>query len=271
MGVLFYDSQHNRKRFTWTSVKLSDEQLMSDSYLQSYLEELKLADLLISNKVGENYIEQANERFNAACRDIISRINDMENGNAIANVEYSNRLFVDMDGTIARFHDEVNYLEQMYEKGFFLNLNPFTNMINGLKVYMEQHPETEVFILSATIDGEPPHCMREKDAWLERFLPEVKPENRLFVPMGADKSAYIPHGISEKDTLLDDYNVNLDAWQKAGGNPVKCKNNINHRGTIGPLWVGKLIDNNMQPDEIAQRLERCIENELSRNDEDIEI
>ena len=28
------------------------------------------------------------------------------------------RLFVDMDGTLARFHDEVQYLERMFEKGF---------------------------------------------------------------------------------------------------------------------------------------------------------
>ena len=28
------------------------------------------------------------------------------------------RLFIDMDGTLAKFHDEVNYLERMYEKIF---------------------------------------------------------------------------------------------------------------------------------------------------------
>ena len=26
------------------------------------------------------------------------------------------RLFIDMDGTVARFHDEVDYLERMFEK-----------------------------------------------------------------------------------------------------------------------------------------------------------
>ena len=32
------------------------------------------------------------------------------------------RIFVDMDGTLARFHDEVGYLERMFEKGFFSGL-----------------------------------------------------------------------------------------------------------------------------------------------------
>lgn len=35
------------------------------------------------------------------------------------------RLFIDLDGTVARFYDaSPNYLEQMYEKGYFRNLQP---------------------------------------------------------------------------------------------------------------------------------------------------
>lgn len=36
------------------------------------------------------------------------------------------RIFVDMDGTLARFHDEVGYLERMFEKGFLVDYNLFS-------------------------------------------------------------------------------------------------------------------------------------------------
>lgn len=39
------------------------------------------------------------------------------------------RIFVDMDGTLARFHDENLYLERMFEKGFFRDLKPFENAV----------------------------------------------------------------------------------------------------------------------------------------------
>ena len=44
-----------------------------------------------------------------------------------------NRLFLGMDGTLAPFHNEVQYLERMWEKDFFRNLKPFQNMIDAVK------------------------------------------------------------------------------------------------------------------------------------------
>lgn len=41
------------------------------------------------------------------------------------------RLLVDMDGTLARFHDQANYLERMFEKDFFRELEPFENMVEA--------------------------------------------------------------------------------------------------------------------------------------------
>ena len=34
------------------------------------------------------------------------------------------RIFVDMDGTVARFYEADDCLERMYEVGFFANLRP---------------------------------------------------------------------------------------------------------------------------------------------------
>ena len=58
------------------------------------------------------------------------------------------RLFVDMDGTLAVF-TPVDTLETLYEKGYFLYLMPQHNVVNAVRSIIMHNPEIEVFILSA--------------------------------------------------------------------------------------------------------------------------
>lgn len=166
----------------------------------------------------------------------------------------STRLFVDMDGTLARFHDEVRYLERMWEKDFFRNLKPFENMVKAVKQLAEQNPEIEIYILSAAIDGEPPFCCRQKNQWLDEQLPEIDNLHRIFTKVGVPKSEYIPGGIDKNDYLLDDYNKNLEEWLDFGGSSIKCVNNINHKGLIGKLWDGELLSTEDTPGRICTQL-----------------
>lgn len=152
--------------------------------------------------------------------------------------ERSSRLFVDMDGTLARFHDEVQYLERMYEPGFFRDLKPFRGAVESVREFMRQHPNVEVYILSSAIPGYPPGCVQQKQTWLDKYLPEIDHEHRLFPEMGTDKSTVIPGGIRATDVLLDDYNKNLEEWRQAGGQSVKFVNNINDKALIGERWKG---------------------------------
>ena len=175
----------------------------------------------------------------------------MENISNIAKQEQF-RLFVDMDGTLAQFHAENNYLERMYEPGFFEELRPYNNVVGAIRRYSTSHPETEVFVLSAAIDSQ--HCAAEKHNWLDKHLPEIDRQHRVFVPMGEDKAAAVPGGIRASDTLLDDYNVNLDSWQQAGGRSVKCVNHINHRGLNGELWNSELVHYNAYDRVISGKL-----------------
>lgn len=148
------------------------------------------------------------------------------------------RLFVDMDGTLAQFHAEDNYLERMWEAGFFERLQPYQNAVDGLRQYMQTNPDTEVYILSSAIPGDPPACVAQKNAWLDKYLPEIDRQHRLFPAVGEDKAAAIPGGIRPTDTLLDDYNVNLSAWRDAGGHSIKFVNHINDHARIGARWDG---------------------------------
>lgn len=168
------------------------------------------------------------------------------------------RLLVDMDGTLARFHDEANYLECMYEKGFFANLKPFENMLEAIRILTKEYADVEVLTCSAAVQS--PYCCDDKNDWLDRYLPEVPLEQRLYTSIGKSKAAYLPGGVSKNDYLLDDYNRGLYQFMHSGGNAIKCHNNINQRGTgsyggeRGYMWDGPMIHASNSPSLIAAEL-----------------
>lgn len=185
------------------------------------------------------------------------------------------RIFVDMDGTLARFHDENLYLERMFEKGFFRDLKPFENAVSAIKELVKDNT-SEIFILSATVNS----CsLEEKQEWLDRYLPEIDKEHRIFTSLNVPKSEAIGHRLTDKDILIDDYNKNLLEWQKASGTSVKAKNNINHKGLHGELWKGDLIDITDTAESIVERMTKIIvsrekgieENRYNEDDEELEI
>lgn len=164
------------------------------------------------------------------------------------------RLFFDMDGTLAMFHSEANYLERMYEPGFFEGLSAYQNMLAAVAEITRDNPVVETYILSSVIDKNEAYLGAEKDVWLDHNLPEIPPHHRIYVPIGAPKAAFIPGGISECDYLIDDYNKNLTEWEKAGGTPIKCHNDINQLGKSGPLWEKRMVHTRDLPEMISAEL-----------------
>jgi len=146
------------------------------------------------------------------------------------------RLFVDMDGTLAFFRN-IDSLELLYEKGYYRNLEPMSNVVEAVKEIIENHQEVEVFILSAVL-SDSRYAMQEKIEWLNEYLPEVDQEHCIFPPCGVDKKEYVPGGIRETDAVLDDYTTNLISWEPSGLG-IKILNGINH--TKG-LWAGNRLD-----------------------------
>jgi len=176
------------------------------------------------------------------------------------------RLFVDMDGTLFRFHDDivdedgVVQIEKMYEPDFFRNLKPFENVIVGVQMFMLEHPEVEVFTCSSVDRESQFGFIQQKNACMEEYLPEVDLEHRLYPAVGTNKADMIPGGVTKNDYLLDDYNKNLEEWLLAGGSPIKCRNNINHRGLgayggdKGAIWEGPIVMHNFTPEQVCRDL-----------------
>ena len=122
----------------------------------------------------------------------------------------NSRIFFDLDGVLAEFRYASPY-EDLYRRGYFETLRPNENIVQAAKALVRD-PLTEVYILSAVLmDSE--YALSEKVLWCNRYLPEIPPGHRIFIPCSAstDKSRYIGK-LRETDVLVDDYGVNLDRW-----------------------------------------------------------
>lgn len=157
------------------------------------------------------------------------------------------RLFVDMDGTLAEFKT-VDTLETLYEKDYFINLKPNENVLGAIKQLIADN-DFDVYILSAYLTDSR-YALEEKNAWLDKYLPELPQEKRLFVPCGTDKSVAVPGLIRPDDYLLDDYTKNLSKWEPPARG-IKLINGINHtNGT----WQGDKIQFTHAPEELSSMI-----------------
>lgn len=166
--------------------------------------------------------------------------------------EEKQRLFVDMDGTLAVFKP-CRHLETLYERGYFESLMPLENVLDAVRIHA-QEDNFDIYVLSAYL-GDSPYALTEKNRWLDTYLPEIDKDHRIFCECGQDKSIYIPGGVRENDCLLDDYSVNLFQWKRAGGRGIKLMNGIN--GTKG-TWQGARVDSGLSPEVVAAEIEKTM-------------
>jgi 5'(3')-deoxyribonucleotidase len=131
------------------------------------------------------------------------------------------KLFLDMDGTLAKFNSKRNALERFdKEEGFFSSLKPFKyiDTINNLI----KKGNVEVYIISASPNEQ---ADRDKLVWLKTYLKEIKQTNICFCRIGTNKAKAIEEQlniiINEDCYLLDDYTKNLIEWNNNKGIGIK--------------------------------------------------
>lgn len=133
-------------------------------------------------------------------------------------------IFIDMDGTLAEWKNVTSNYE-LYQQGYYESLRPNEHILNETKRLIKEGEN--VFILSSFL-SDSAFALEEKNSWLDKYLPELKKENRIFVPYGECKYKYIPNKITSYDYLIDDHTKNLLDWKDAGGTGIKFLNGINH-------------------------------------------
>ena len=146
------------------------------------------------------------------------------------------RIFVDMDGTLAKWNN-VEF-EELFEEGYYRNLEPNENILNEVNHLIRQGED--VYILSAYLT-ESDYAKKEKQEWVKQHLPQLPQEKQIFVPYGTNKAEYLKEHyspITNQDYLIDDYTKNLLEWKEFGGIGVKYLNGINHTKAT---WQGLMI------------------------------
>ena len=160
------------------------------------------------------------------------------------------RLFIDMDGTIVVWNGDASF-EEVAAPGYFSNIAPMNNSLMAVKYLVtEMSDKYEIFILSSVFeDG---HSVRDKNIWLDKYLPEIDANHRIFVPYSRTKRDYVREvtgAIYDSDVLVDDFTKNLAAWHGVG---IKILNGIN--GSKG-TWNGYVISHNMTPETMARAID----------------
>lgn len=143
-------------------------------------------------------------------------------------MQIKNKLFFDMDGTLAFWRPATNF-EELMVPGYFLNLKP-TGLIKVVKELQDLFGKYdfpfEIEVLTAVL-GE--NQAKEKRAWLDKHGLKTIP--MTVVPYGENKANYIKNGFI--NVLVDDLSKNLFEFIQ-GGNlnyGIKYYNSIN--GTNG--------------------------------------
>ena len=176
----------------------------------------------------------------------------MQNRKEMDAIPTVGRLFVDMDGTLAKYQP-VDTMEVLFEEGYFRNLEPQQNVVAAVKKIIEKYPEVQVYIMSSVLTDSK-YALKEKNEWLEQYLPEIDKEHRIFPPCGENKLDYVPGEISHTDYLLDDYTKNLKQWEPPARG-IKLLNGINH---TNETWKGSMLRYDKEPERLADDIVRVM-------------
>lgn len=144
-----------------------------------------------------------------------------------------NKIFLDLDGTLARFNVP-NALERFdKEEGFFARLKAYKD----IEVVNELAKTNNLFIISASPNEQ---ADKDKMIWLTKYLPNINVENITICRLGQNKAKIIQDKynitINDKCYLLDDYTKNLNEWESVGGKGIKRLTTVSDNST--KKWKG---------------------------------
>lgn len=143
------------------------------------------------------------------------------------------KIFLDLDGTVAKFNVR-NALKRFdNEIGFFAKLGAY----KGIESVNELAKSGIIYIISAS-----PNVQADNDKmiWINKYLPNVPLENITMCRVGENKAKIIENkysmSINQECYLLDDYTKNLQEWVANGGTGIKRLTSVADNST--GKWQG---------------------------------
>ena len=148
------------------------------------------------------------------------------------------KIFLDLDGTLAKFNVR-NALKRFdNEKGFFAKLGAYKN----IEHINEMEKKGNVYIISESPNM---YADIDKKTWIQKYLPNIPKQNIVLCRLGINKAKHIENKLNIKIDktciLLDDYTKNLIEWENAGGIGIKRLTSVSDNSR--KLWKGlTLVD-----------------------------
>lgn len=148
------------------------------------------------------------------------------------------KIFLDLDGTLAKFNVKNALARFTVEKGFFERLGAY----KGIETINEMAKAGNIYIISAS-----PNVQADNDKmkWIAKYLFNIPLENIVICRVGENKAEIIKSQLNimiDKTTvLLDDYTKNLVEWENAGGVGIKRLTSVADNST--GKWKGLAIRN----------------------------
>jgi len=149
-------------------------------------------------------------------------------------------IFIDMDGVIADFNAEKNAVFRFNkEQGFFKSLRPILHNLQAVKIMIKNGENVKILSASPNEIAD-----QDKHFWLDKYLPELKPENRIIVRNSDNKADFM--GDIRNCVLFDDYSGNLIPVLFKGGLAIKVvgvnDNKIGTHTKYGINYVNSLME-----------------------------
>lgn len=146
------------------------------------------------------------------------------------------KVFLDLDGTLAKFNVRSALERFDKEVGFFAKLGAY----KGIEVVNELAKTNQLFIISASPNEQ---ADKDKMIWIQKYLPNVSIDNITLCRIGQNKAQIIEKKYSIKIDnncyLLDDYTKNLNEWESFGGLGIKRLTSVADNSR--KLWKGLQI------------------------------
>lgn len=143
------------------------------------------------------------------------------------------KIFLDLDGTLAKFNVRNALKRFETEKGFFAKLGAYKN----IEKINEMAKGGNVYIISASPNTQ---ADIDKISWICKYLPDLPMENICFCRLGTNKAKEIEKvldiKIDKNCYLLDDYTKNLTEWESVGGVGIKRLTTVSDNSR--KLWKG---------------------------------
>lgn len=148
------------------------------------------------------------------------------------------KLFLDLDGTLARFNVPNALTRFETEEGFFFKLKPYKN----IEVINKLAETGNVYIISASPNV---NADNDKMQWVQKYIPNVPFDNIIICRCGENKATKIRNVLDlemiNDCILLDDYTKNLVEWEQSGGIGIKRITSVADNST--KKWKGSELKN----------------------------